>query len=90
MDLRELIAWLKGNPDKVSSGTTGLGSRIHMCLVCFQNKTGTKFPMAPYRGAAPLMQDLLAGQIDLSCREAGQTLPQYRAGTIKAENIKLQ
>ena len=83
-DLRELIAWLKANPDKVSAATTGLGSGIHMCLVYFQNMTGTKFPLAPYRGAAPLMQDMLAGQIDLSCPEAGQTLPQYRAGHIKA------
>jgi tripartite-type tricarboxylate transporter receptor subunit TctC len=83
-DLKELIVWLKANPDKASAATTGLGSGIHMCLVYFQNMTGTKFPLAPYRGAAPLMQDLLAGQIDLSCPEAGQTLPQYRAGTIKA------
>jgi tripartite-type tricarboxylate transporter receptor subunit TctC len=83
-DLRELIAWLKANPDKASAATTGLGSGIHMCLVYFQNVTGTKFPLAPYRGAAPLMQDMLAGQIDLSCPEAGQTLPQYRAGNIKA------
>jgi len=83
-DLKELIAWLKANPDKASAATTGLGSGIHMCLVYFQNMTGTKFPLAPYRGAAPLMQDMLAGQIDLSCPEAGQTLPQYRAGSIKA------
>ncbi|MGZ3288818.1 MAG: Bug family tripartite tricarboxylate transporter substrate binding protein [Xanthobacteraceae bacterium] len=83
-DLRELIAWLKANPNKASAATTGLGSGIHMCLVYFQNMTGTKFPLAPYRGAAPLMQDMLAGQIDLSCPEAGQTLPQYRAGSIKA------
>ena len=83
-DLRELIAWLKANPDKASAATTGLGSGIHMCLVYFQNMTGAKFPLAPYRGAAPLMQDMLAGQIDLSCPEAGQTLPQYRAGNIKA------
>jgi tripartite-type tricarboxylate transporter receptor subunit TctC len=83
-DLRELIAWLKANPDKASAATTGLGSGIHMCLVYFQNMTGTKFPLAPYRGAAPLMQDMLAGQIDLSCPEAGQTLPQYRSGNIKA------
>jgi tripartite-type tricarboxylate transporter receptor subunit TctC len=83
-NLKELIAWLKANPDKASAATTGLGSGIHMCLVYFQNMTGTKFPLAPYRGAAPLMQDMLAGQIDLSCPEAGQTLPQYRAGSIKA------
>ena len=89
-DLKELIAWLKANPDKASAATTGLGSGIHMCLVYFQNMTGTKFPLAPYRGAAPLMQDLLAGQIDLSCPEAGQTLPQYRAGSIKAYAVLTQ
>jgi tripartite-type tricarboxylate transporter receptor subunit TctC len=89
-DIKELIAWLKANPDKASAATTGLGSGIHMCLVYFQNMTGTKFPLAPYRGAAPLMQDLLAGQIDLSCPEAGQTLPQYRAGTIKAFAVLTQ
>jgi tripartite-type tricarboxylate transporter receptor subunit TctC len=89
-DLRELIAWLKANPDKASAATTGLGSGIHICLVYFQNMTGTKFPLAPYRGAAPLMQDMLAGQIDLSCPEAGQTLPQYRAGSIKAYAVLTQ
>jgi tripartite-type tricarboxylate transporter receptor subunit TctC len=89
-DLKELIAWLKANPDKASSATTGLGSGIHMCLVYFQNMTGTRFPLAPYRGAAPLMQDIVAGQIDLSCPEAGQTLPQYRAGSIKAYAVLTQ
>jgi tripartite-type tricarboxylate transporter receptor subunit TctC len=89
-DLRELIAWLKANPDKASAATTGLGSGIHMCLVYFQNMPGTRFPLAPYRGAAPLMQDMLAGQIDLSCPEAGQTLPQYRAGNIKAYAVLTQ
>jgi tripartite-type tricarboxylate transporter receptor subunit TctC len=89
-DLKELIAWLKANPGKASAATTGLGSGIHMCLVYFQNMTGTKFPLAPYRGAAPLMQDMLAGQIDLSCPEAGQTLPQYRAGSIKAYAVLTQ
>jgi tripartite-type tricarboxylate transporter receptor subunit TctC len=89
-DLKELIAWLKANPNRGSSGTTGVGSGIHMCLVYFQNKTGTKFPLVPYRGAAPIMQDLLAGQIDLSCPEAGQTLPQYRAGSVKAYAVLTQ
>jgi tripartite-type tricarboxylate transporter receptor subunit TctC len=83
-NLKELIAWLKANPDKASAGTVGPGSGVHMCLVYFQNMTGTKFTLAPYRGAAPMLQDMLAGQIDLSCPEAGQTLPQYRAGSIKA------
>ena len=83
-DMKELIAWLKANPGKASAGTIGVGSGIHMCLIYFQNQTGTSFQFIPYRGAAPLMQDLMAGQIDLSCPEAGQTLPQYRSGNIKA------
>jgi tripartite-type tricarboxylate transporter receptor subunit TctC len=81
---KELIDWLKANPGKGAAGTTGVGSGIQLCMIYFQNHTGTKFPLVPYRGAAPVMQDLAAGQIDLSCPEAGQTLPQYRAGTIKA------
>ena len=61
-----------------------------MCLVYFQNMTGTRFQFVPYRGAAPAMQDLLAGQIDLFCPEAGQTLSQYRAGSIKAYAVLTQ
>jgi len=84
---RELIAWLKANPNKATAGTIGVGSGIHMCLVYFAEKTGTTMQYVPYRGAAPAMQDLLAGQIDLSCPEAGQTLAQYRAGAIKAFGV---
>jgi len=83
-NMKELIAWLKANPTRGAAGTSGLGGGTHMCLLDFQNKTGTKFPLIPYRGVAPVMQDMLAGQIDLSCPEAGQTLPQFRAGKIKA------
>jgi len=86
-NIKELVAWLKANPTRGSTGTTGAGSGIHMCMLYFQNNTGTQFPMVPYRGAAPIMQDLIAGQIDLSCPEAGQTLPQYRAGSIKAFGV---
>jgi tripartite-type tricarboxylate transporter receptor subunit TctC len=82
-NLKELIAWLKANPDKASSATIGSGSAAHMCLVYFQNNTGTRFQFVPYRGGAPAMQDLVSGQIDLSCLEASQTLGQYRAGKVK-------
>ena len=83
-DTKELIAYLKANPAKVTGGTIGIGSAIHMCLVYFADKTGTTMQYVPYRGAAPMLQDLLAGQIDLSCPEAGQTLSQYHAGNFKA------
>jgi tripartite-type tricarboxylate transporter receptor subunit TctC len=83
-NLKELIAWLKANPGKASSGTIGVGSGTHLCLLYLQQNTGTSFQLIPYRGMAPALQDLLAGHIDLTCPEAGQTLAQYRAGKIKA------
>ena len=82
-NLRELIAWLKANPDKASAATVGAGSAAHVCLIYFRNGTGTKFQDVPYRGGAPVQQDLVAGQVDLSCLEAGQTLGNYRGGKFK-------
>src|SRR5882672_3480236 len=64
-DLKGLIAWLKANPDKASQGTSGAGTPAHVAGVFFQKETGTKFQFVPYRGLAPAMQDLVAGQIDL-------------------------
>jgi tripartite-type tricarboxylate transporter receptor subunit TctC len=52
-------------------------------MVYFQDATGTRFQYVPYHGAAPVMQDLIAGQVDLSCLEAGQTLANYRAGKFR-------
>jgi tripartite-type tricarboxylate transporter receptor subunit TctC len=81
--LGELIAWIKANPGKVTAGTVGVGSGTHVCLVYFQGKTGTDFQVIPYRGGPPMMQDIVAGQVDISCPEASQNLPHYRSGSIK-------
>jgi tripartite-type tricarboxylate transporter receptor subunit TctC len=84
-DLKELVAWLKANPDKASAGTAGVGgSTGQVGGVFFQNATGTRFAFVPYRGAGPAMQDLVAGQIDLMFDAAANSLPQVRAGAIKA------
>ena len=83
-DAKELIAWLRANPDKLSAATIGAGSAAHVCLLYFQQRTGTSFALVPYRGGAPVMQDLVAGQIDLFCAEASQTLSFLRSGKIKA------
>ena len=80
-DLKELIAWLKANPDKASQGTGGVGATSHVAGVFFQQVTGTRFALVPYRGAGPAMQDLVAGQIDMMIDPASNTLPQVRAGT---------
>ena len=63
-DLKGLIAWLKAHPDKASVGVAGVGATGHLTGIAFQKATGTKFQFVPYRGNAPAMQDLLAGQID--------------------------
>jgi len=83
-DLKELIAWLKANPDKASAGTTGAGGVGHVIGVFFQKETGTSFQFVPYRGLAPAMQDMLAGQIDMMFDTSANSLPQVRAGNIKA------
>ena len=83
-NLKELIAWLKANPGKASQGTAGAGSATHIAGVFFQNETGTRLPLVTYRGSAPAMQDLVAGQIDLIIDLPGNSLSQARAGTVKA------
>jgi tripartite-type tricarboxylate transporter receptor subunit TctC len=86
-DLKGLIAWLKANPDKASAGTSGMGSGEHVSGALFQNITGTRFHFVPYRGAGPAMQDLVAGQIDMMIQAPTASLPQVRAGAIKAYAI---
>jgi tripartite-type tricarboxylate transporter receptor subunit TctC len=83
-NLKDLIAWLKANPDKATQGTIGPGSPPHVAGVAFQTMTGTRFRFVPYRGTAPAMQDLLSGQIDLLIDSPITSLPQVRAGRIKA------
>jgi tripartite-type tricarboxylate transporter receptor subunit TctC len=83
-DLQGLIAWLKANAATATQGTAGHGSASHISGVYFQNITGARFQFVPYRGAAPAMQDLVAGQVDLMIDQAANSLPQVRAGTIRA------
>jgi tripartite-type tricarboxylate transporter receptor subunit TctC len=86
-DLKELIAWLKANQDKVSWGTAGAGAPGHITALLLQNLIGARFQFVPYRGAAPAMQDLVAGQIDVTTNQISNALPQIRAGKIKAYAI---
>jgi tripartite-type tricarboxylate transporter receptor subunit TctC len=83
-DLKELVAWLRANPDKASEGTSGVGSVSHVSGVFFQNATDTRFQFVPYRGAAPAMQDLVAGQVDLMFDQVSSSLPYVRGGKIRA------
>ena len=83
-NLKELIAWLKANPDKASAAVVGPGSPAHLCGVYFQNSTGTKFQFVPYKGAGPAMQDVMSGQVELTCLEASATRAHVQAGKLRA------
>ena len=83
-DLKELIAWIKASGDNVTQGTAGAGSASHIAGIYFQKLTGTTFRFIPYRGAGPVMQDMLAGNIDLNFDQAANSLPQVRGGQIRA------
>jgi len=83
-DLKGLIAWLKANPYKASVGTGGTTGLDHIAGVLFQKEIGTRFGFVPYRGGAPALQDLMAGQIDLAILDPPTSLPAVRAGLVKA------
>src|SRR5580700_5622915 len=83
-DLKELIAWVKANPDKVLAGTSGVGAATHLGGILFETLTDTHIQFIPYRGTAPSMQALVAGQIDLIFDQLSSSLPQLQEGTIKS------
>ena len=82
--LQELIAWLKARPAPPIAGTAGAGSASHIAGLYFENVTGIKLQFVPYRGTAPAMTDLVAGQIDIIADQLSNSISQVRAGTIRA------
>ncbi len=84
-NLLELTAWLKENQAKVSQGFIGSGSLSHLCGLYLQDTIKSKWPFVPYRGAAPAIQDLVGGQVDIMCLAAsGATLSLARSGKVRA------
>jgi len=82
--LKELIAWLKAKPAPATAGTAGAGSGSHIAGLYFENATGIKLQYVPYRGTAPALTDLVAGQIDIIIDQTSNSIAQVRAGTIRA------
>jgi tripartite-type tricarboxylate transporter receptor subunit TctC len=83
-DLKELIAWLKANPDKASLAVVGTGGLDQIVGTYFQQQTGTRFQFVPYRGGGPAIQDLVAGHVDLRFDPVSGSLAQVRSGQLKA------
>ena len=85
--LKELLAWLKSRPTPPTAGTAGAGSGSHIVGLYFENVTGIKLQYVPYRGTAPALTDLVAGQIDIIVDQLSNSIAQVRAGTIRAYAI---
>jgi tripartite-type tricarboxylate transporter receptor subunit TctC len=84
---KELVAWLKANPDKLSSGSAGIGSPPHLLDEVVRKQTNTQFQTVHYRGAGPIMQELMGGQIRMAFLNPATAAPHVRSGVIKALGV---
>jgi tripartite-type tricarboxylate transporter receptor subunit TctC len=82
--LKELLEWLKSRPTPPTAGTAGAGSGSHIAGLYFEKVAGIQLQYVPYRGTAPALSDLVAGQIDIIVDQTSNSISQVRAGTIRA------
>jgi tripartite-type tricarboxylate transporter receptor subunit TctC len=86
-DLKELIAYVKKNKDKVTYANAGLGAASHLCGTLFMTVIETDLTTVPYKGTAPAMNDLLGGQVDFMCDQTTNTTSQIKGGKIKGYGV---
>jgi len=86
-DLKELIAYVKANKDKVNYANAGLGAASHLCGMLFMSAIQTDVTTVPYSGTAPAMNDLLGGQVDFMCDQTTNTTSQIKAEKIKVYGV---
>lgn len=82
-NLKELIAYVKANKDKVTYANAGLGAASHLCGMLFMTAIQTDLTTVPYKGTAPAMNDLLGGQVDFMCDQTTNTTSQIKADKVK-------
>jgi tripartite-type tricarboxylate transporter receptor subunit TctC len=81
--LQELLAWMKAKPEPVTAGTAGAGSGSHIAGLALESAAGVKLQYVPYRGTAPALNDLVAGQIDIIVDQLSNSINQVKAGNIR-------
>ena len=86
-DLKELIAYVKANKDKVNYANAGLGAASHLCGMLFMSAIQTDVTTVPYNGTAPAMNDLLGGQVDFMCDQTTNTTSQIKGEKIKVYGV---
>ena len=78
--VQELIAYAKANPGKINYASQGIGTTSHMTAELFQTITHTKLTHVPYKGTAPAVNDLLAGNVDLMFNELATSIELHKSG----------
>lgn len=82
--LKALIAYLKGKSTKSTFGNAGVGSASHLCGMLLTSEMGVQLTPVPYRGTAPVMNDLIGKQIDITCDQATNTTNPILAKQVRA------
>jgi tripartite-type tricarboxylate transporter receptor subunit TctC len=83
----EFLSFAKANKDKLTYANAGLGSASYLCGILFMSAVETSFTMVPYKGTGPAMNDLVGGQVDFMCDQTTNTVPQIKAGKVKAYGV---
>jgi|SRR5581483_6313208 len=86
-DLKEFLAYLKANSEKLSYGHAGVGSISHVAGTLFNAQFGLKPALVAYRGTGPALNDLVGGQIDYIVDQSLNVIPQIKGGTVKVYAI---
>ena len=86
-NMKELIAYVKANKDKVSYANAGIGAASHLCGMLFMSAIETDVLTVPYKGTAPAMTDLLGGQVDFMCDQTTNTTSQIKGGKVKVYGV---
>jgi tripartite-type tricarboxylate transporter receptor subunit TctC len=82
--VRDLVGYAKSNPGKLSYGSGGSGATGHLAMELLKSVTGTDIVHIPYKGTGPVMTDLIGGQIHMTIGSAAPTIPQVKAGKLRA------
>ncbi|HWP25782.1 MAG TPA: tripartite tricarboxylate transporter substrate binding protein [Xanthobacteraceae bacterium] len=83
-NVREFIAYAKANPGKINMGSSGVGTSIHISGEMFKMMTGIEMQHVPYRGSAPMLTDLLGGQVQVAFDNLQPSIPHIKSGKLRA------
>ena len=86
-NLKELLAYIQANKEKMSLANAGIGAASHLCGMLFQSAIQVDLLTVPYKGTGPAMNDLLGGQVDFMCDQTTSTTNQIKAGKVKVYGV---